>query len=112
MTDSNQSQETFGDGKQLFQFFCALILWAIYFTGAFWALLVKKPATVGTRAYWIDASGGFALILALSQNSWYPDKHWFSTRGSPHLVFLLGTFDCDLALTGACAYALHRRLSV
>ncbi|MEM9411466.1 MAG: hypothetical protein AAGA30_10150 [Planctomycetota bacterium] len=79
MTELNQppKETQIGDGRMLFQFISGLILWAIHFTGAFWALIVKKPTTVGTRAYWIDASGNFVMLIALSQNSWYPDKYLF-----------------------------------
>ena len=54
-----------------------IFLMAVYSLGVFWALLVKKPGTVGTRAYLLDFCGGFFLLLALSQNSWPYDQVFF-----------------------------------
>ena len=54
-----------------------VFLMAVYATGVFWALLVKKLGTVGTRAYFLDFSGGFLLLLALSQNPWPYDQFFF-----------------------------------
>lgn len=65
------------DGTALFQALAGLALYAINFVGVFWALLVKKPGTVGSRAYTTDFFGGFLLIVALSNNDWYPDKYLF-----------------------------------
>ena len=65
-----------------------IFLMAVYAAGVFWALIVKKPGTVGTRAYLLDFSGGFFLILALSQNSWPHSQTLFQCS----LIFLVVIF--------------------
>lgn len=63
----------------IFQNIVWLFMLAVYFAGVFWALLVKKPGTVGTRAYMLDMSGGFVLLLALSQGTRHGDKLLFTS---------------------------------
>lgn len=79
MTTLNSPPDEFRqmDGTQLFQSVAGLLLMANEFIGVFWALLVKRPGTAGTRAYWREAAGGFFLLLALSQNHWFPDQYAF-----------------------------------
>jgi len=65
---------TLGDAKQTFQFISGIFMIAVHVTGAFWAMIAKKPGSVGTRAYWFDVLSCNTLLLALSHNWWYPDR--------------------------------------
>jgi len=79
MTELKSPPEEFRpmQGKDAFQAIAGLLFLVLNVTGVFWALLVKKPGTAGTRAYLLDAAGGFVLLLALSQNHWFPDCYAF-----------------------------------
>ena len=66
------------DAKQAFNFFSGIFIFVIFTMSAFWALLVKKPGTIGRIAYLTDSGFSFVVILALSQNGWYPDKYIFT----------------------------------
>ncbi len=70
-------QQPSPNAKQAFSFLAGILMIAVYTLGVFWAMLVKKPGTVGTRAYSFDLLCGITLLTALSQNSWYPDKYLF-----------------------------------
>ena len=80
MNSSNPPPDQFEPwtGQDLFQFTAGIFLYFIHFVGVFWALIVRKPGTTGSRAYVPDALGGFVLLLALSQNGWEPDRYLFT----------------------------------
>lgn len=63
--------------KDAFQVISGGFLVAVYTLGVFWALLVRKFGSIGTRAYWFDMCCGYLLIIALAQNPWYPDRYAF-----------------------------------
>lgn len=70
-------QSPLGDAKDMFQFISGVFLIAVHVLAAFWAMVAKQPGTVGTRAYWFDVGCANTLLLALSQNWWYPDRFLF-----------------------------------
>lgn len=72
-----EGQTPLGDAKGMFQFVSAVLMMAVHIVAAFWAMVAKKPGTVGTRAYWFDVGCANTLLLALSQNWWYPDRFLF-----------------------------------
>ena len=65
------------DAKQTFNIIGVCLIQIMCIVATFWALIVKKPGTAGTRHYWQEAGWSFILLLALSQNSWYPDQYFF-----------------------------------
>ena len=89
-TDSFQppgKPESVGDPTQAFQAFAGLCLWIISIMSAFWAMLARRPDTIGVKAYFVDVMLCLTLLTALSQNSWYPDRYLF--RVSSALLIIL-----------------------
>jgi hypothetical protein len=80
----------------MFQWALWMFLIAVYSLGVFWALIVKKPGTVGTRAYWMDFGGGFLLILALSRNSWPYHPLMFQASLVLLVVMFFWHFHCTM----------------
>lgn len=76
--------EPLGDAKAMFQFISGVFIIAVHVLAAFWAMVAKQPGTVGTRSYWFDVLCANTLLIALSQNSWYPDRYLF--QGSIVLI--------------------------
>lgn len=66
-----------------------IFLYACRFVGCFWALVVKKPGTVGVRAYLLDFFCSVPMFLAFIQNDWYPDKYFFLFAFGFHILFYL-----------------------
>lgn len=70
-------QTVMGDAKNVFQFLTGIFMIAVHVTASFWAMIAKKPGTVGTRTYWFDVLCGNTMLLALSHNFPAPDQFLF-----------------------------------
>lgn len=63
-------------GKDAFKLIINVILIAIGALSVFWALVMRKFGTVGTRAYWFDLLTGYVLVIIMSHGL-YPDAVLF-----------------------------------
>ena len=64
---NQQNPESPPDVKEMFGFVSGVFYLAMMTLGCFWALVMRKPGTLGTRAYWFDYGCANLLLLALRQ---------------------------------------------
>lgn len=86
-----------------------VFLLAVYTLGVFWAMIVKKPGTVGVRAYALDMGCGFLLLLALSQNPWPLDQYFFVGSLILMCVLYLWHLSCTMRNHGMGGAHVHTK---
>lgn len=75
--------------KQTFQFVTGLLHMLVYGFGAWWAMLTKRPKTVGTRAYWLDVALCWIPMAMCAQSPGLPQLERQLFLGGWILMFLL-----------------------